>query len=164
MAAERGPADITASVGTIHHKAARLLDHLRRRGAGVSLHTKPWTASQLQEAAHRGSHRSAKEEVEFVCTEMLEFCAQGFWTVLPLASARRLPNLRLSPLLGGRPSTRPTPPPHCRLHVLRRQRRDSPTSTPGSHAIRQGPPTDPGQARPRRPGRRTDQSIWPRSI
>jgi hypothetical protein len=36
--------------------------------------------------------------VEFVCAEMLEFCEQGFWTVLPLHVALLLPNLRLSPL------------------------------------------------------------------
>jgi hypothetical protein len=50
------------------------------------------------QAAHRGSHRSAKEDVAFVCTEMLEFCNQGFWTVLPLSVALTLPHLRLSPL------------------------------------------------------------------
>ena len=35
----------------------------------------------------------------FVCTEMLEFCSQGFWTVLPLSVALRLSqHLRLPPL------------------------------------------------------------------
>ena len=95
---ERGRPDIAAAVADLPHKAARLLDHLRRRGASVSVHTEPWTVERLQQAAMRGSHQSAKEEVAFVCAEMLEFCSQGFWTVLPLSVALLLPNLRLSPL------------------------------------------------------------------
>ncbi|KAI2507850.1 hypothetical protein MHU86_6630 [Fragilaria crotonensis] len=98
VATERGQADITPTVGTLPHKAARLLEHLRKRGAGVPLHTGPWSEEQLQRAAARGSHQSAKGEVEFVCTEMVEFCDQGFWVVLPLEVALTLPNLRLSPL------------------------------------------------------------------
>lgn len=95
---ERGQADIAEDVHRLPHKAARLLDHLRRRGASVPLHTAPWTWEQLHQAALRGSHRSAKDEVEFVCQEMLEFCQQGFWIVLPLQVALTLPHLRLSPL------------------------------------------------------------------
>jgi hypothetical protein len=53
---------------------------------------------RIRRAAERGSHRSAKDEVEFVCLEMLEFCDQGFWTVLPLQAALQLAHLRLSPL------------------------------------------------------------------
>lgn len=33
-----------------------------------------------------------------MCTEMLDFCEQGFWTVLPLSVVLALPHLRLSPL------------------------------------------------------------------
>lgn len=95
---ERGVADIAADVRKLPHKAARLLEHLRRRGAGVPLHTKPWTPARIRAAAHRDSHRSAKNEVEFVCTKMLEFCQQGFWTVLPLSVALQQAHLRLSPL------------------------------------------------------------------
>lgn len=98
VAAERGTPDIVESVGTIPHKAARLLEYLRHRGARVPLHTEAWTRTQVLQAAERGSHKSAKDAVEFVCTEMLEFCAQGFWTVLPLSVALSLPGLRLSPL------------------------------------------------------------------
>lgn len=96
--AERGPADIAGTVRSLPHKAARLLEHLRRRGAGVPLHTPPWSAERIQMAAQRGSHRSAKNDVEFVCAEMLDFCAQGYWIVLPLEAALLLPGLRLSPL------------------------------------------------------------------
>jgi hypothetical protein len=98
VAGERGLADISETVALLPHKAGRLLEHLRRRGASVPLHTGPWPAERIQVAAHRGSHRSAQDEVEFVSLEMMDFCAQGFWTVLPLHAALQLPNLRLSPL------------------------------------------------------------------
>ena len=64
----------------------------------MPLHTRPWSRERLQLAVDRGSHRSAKDDVEFVCAEMLDFCDQGFWVVLPLATALTLPDLRLSPL------------------------------------------------------------------
>ena len=57
------------------------------------------TQERLRQAAERGSHHSAKAEVECVCEELLAFCNQGFWTVLPLSTAPLLlPHLRLSPL------------------------------------------------------------------
>jgi hypothetical protein len=43
-------------------------------------------------------HQSAKDEVAIVCTEMMEFCQQGFWMVLPLQTALQLAHLQLSPL------------------------------------------------------------------
>lgn len=98
VSGERGTADISATVAAIPHKASRLLTHLRQRGAGVPLRSEPWTPERIHLAARRGSHQSAKEEVEFVCSEMLEFCEQGFWTVLPLSVALTLRHLRLSPL------------------------------------------------------------------
>lgn len=82
----------------VHHKASRLLGHLRARGAGVPLRTLPWPRERIAQAAARGSHQSAKDDAEFVCEELAEFCAQGFWTVLPLSVAITLPHLRLSPL------------------------------------------------------------------
>ena len=95
---ERGLADIATGVYALPHKAARLLHHLQHRGVSVPLHTGPWTRDQLRQAASRGSHKSAKDDVEFVCNEMLELCRQGFWTVLPLHVALQLHHLRLSPL------------------------------------------------------------------
>lgn len=64
----------------------------------MPLDTGPWTPERLHEAARRGSHKSAKDAAEFVCEEMLKFCAQGFWTVPPLHIALTLHHLRLSPL------------------------------------------------------------------
>ena len=95
---ERGRPDIAPTVKHLPHKAARLLHHLRQRGASVPLCTSPWDRDRIHRATLRGSHQSAKADIDFVCQEMLEFCEQGFWTVLPLSIALRLPHLRLSPL------------------------------------------------------------------
>ena len=64
-----------------------------------------------------------QDKVELVYSEMLDFCAQGFWIVLPLATALvALPDLRLSPLAGRRPPVQPPLTAHCGLHLLRFQR------------------------------------------
>ena len=98
VAGERGEPHLSPDVRLLPHPARHLLHHLRVRGAGVPMMTAPWTRADLQQAAHRGSHQSAANHVEFVCTEMLDFARQGFWTVLPLAVALNIPHLRLSPL------------------------------------------------------------------
>lgn len=98
VAEARGRSHLSEGVGTLPHKAARLLDHLRRKGVGVVMQTPPWTKGQVAQAAARGSHKSATEHTEFVCAELLEFCQQGYWTVLPLSTVQDWPNLRLSPL------------------------------------------------------------------
>lgn len=96
---ERGRPDIASTAETVPHKASRLLKHLPRHGASVPLSTAPWDSERIHRAAARGSHKSANDEIDlFVCGEMLDFCAQGFWTVLPLRVALLLPHLRLSPL------------------------------------------------------------------
>ena len=70
----RGASHMTDTVGSLDHKASRLLQHLWRRGAAVPLLTRPWTAAQWDEAIDRGPHQSAHGEREFVCQEMMEFC------------------------------------------------------------------------------------------
>ena len=94
----RGESNITGSVGTLPHRAARLLQHLRRRGAGVPLRTAPWTRSQCDAAVQRGPHQSSQGEREFVAEEMLDFCRQGYWIVVPYEEAATLEGLRISPL------------------------------------------------------------------
>ena len=47
----QAPPDIQHNVGTIDHKAARLLNYLRRSGVPVQLSTPPWTPSRLAAAA-----------------------------------------------------------------------------------------------------------------
>jgi hypothetical protein len=95
---QRGISNLTKTVGSLPHKAARLLKMLRQKGAGVLTSTPPWTQAQIDRAAHRGAHRSAAEYTEFVAEELLEFCEQGYWIVLPLLTVRSWPGVRLSPL------------------------------------------------------------------
>jgi hypothetical protein len=110
---KRGDPHISPTVSAIPHKARRLLQHLRQRGAGVPVQTSPWTREQLAQATHRGSHTSAKDHVEFVCEEMLGFAHQGFWTVLPaLDGGTDPPTLTLVAPGSGTPA-RPQATPHC---------------------------------------------------
>ena len=94
----RGTSQLTESVKGIPHKAGRLLGHLQQHGAAVPMRTAPWTQEQVQMATRRGCHKSAREHTEFVCEELLDFCRQGYWTVLPLEAVLGWANLRLSPL------------------------------------------------------------------
>lgn len=94
----RGEPNMSEGVRRIKHKASRLLQHLRRKGASVWITTVPWSKQRCDEAVHRGSHKSAQTDREFVFREMAEFCAQGYWAVLPYAVVRQWPNLRVSPL------------------------------------------------------------------
>lgn len=94
----RGRSNIPSAVGQLPHKAARLLSHLGKRGASVPLATRPWTSDQLEEALRRGPNQSYQGERAFVAEEMLDFCNQGYWIVLPFDEVTNLPGLRLSPL------------------------------------------------------------------
>ena len=94
----RGGSNITSNVASIPHKAARVVDYLRRRGAPVPTTTGPWTRQRCDEALERGPHKSSHGEREFVAAEMLDFSRQGYWLVLPYHEVRDLPGLRISPL------------------------------------------------------------------
>ena len=94
----RSSSDISPHVQHLPHKAGRLLNHLRRRGAPVPLQTPPWSSQRVHQAVQRGPHKSARDHIAFVCSEIQDFCNQGFWAVLPLHDALALPNLRVSPL------------------------------------------------------------------
>ena len=94
----RGRSNITDGVHRIPHKAGRLLQHLRRKGASVWTATGPWTTARRDEAVSRGSHQSAHADREFVFEEMADFCAQGYWAVLPYDNVCHWANLRVSPL------------------------------------------------------------------
>ena len=98
VAQVRGKSNLSTNVGTVPHKAARLLDHLRKRGASVLTSPHPWTHQQCDAAMERGPHKSAYGEREFVCEEILDFCTQGYWAVLPYTVVRHWKNLRISPL------------------------------------------------------------------
>ena len=94
----RGESNISGSVHRLPHKAARLLDHLRKRRAGVVTTTPPRGAERCDEAVRRGLRKSAQLDRVFVFTEMLDFCRQGCWLVLPYTVVRHWSALRLSPL------------------------------------------------------------------
>ena len=94
----RWQSTIAPSVKEVPHKAGRVLDYLRQHGAPVRTSTLPWTTDQCDDAIHRGAHQSSHGEREFVASEMLEFCEQGYWLVAPYSAVRDLPGLRISPL------------------------------------------------------------------
>ncbi|KAI2509092.1 hypothetical protein MHU86_5340 [Fragilaria crotonensis] len=98
VALARGKSDITPTVGQLSHRAARLLTHLKKRGATVPVHTPAWPIERRDGAVTRGAHRSSAGERQFVCEEMLDFCAQGYWIVMPYRAVRQLRHLRVSPL------------------------------------------------------------------
>ena len=85
-------------MGSIPHKAGRLLDYLRRTGAPVHLKDPPWDHSRLERAARRGAHQSAVAHRDFLYDEMSDMVEKGQWLVLPYKAARHLPHLRLSPV------------------------------------------------------------------
>ena len=60
--------------------------------------TPPWTAERKEQAVLRGPHQSSHGEREFVCNEMIDFCQQGYWVVLPYDAVAEWPSLRISPL------------------------------------------------------------------
>ena len=99
MASCRGASNLPASVKGIPHRAARLLSHLAKRGASVPTATAPWTRERKDAAVIRGPHKSSDGERAFVAREMLDFCRQGYWVVLPYEVVVDWPNLRIS-LLG----------------------------------------------------------------
>jgi hypothetical protein len=111
----RGRSHITPAVRALPHRAARLLEHLRVRGAAVPVTSAPWDPQRLGAAVERGPHKSSHGERQFVCEDMLDFIRQGYWIVLPYDVVKQHPQLRLSALaIGrGRPPTGPSPTSHC---------------------------------------------------
>jgi len=93
----RGRSSLHPDVRQLPHKAARYLDNMRRRGAPVLLHTKPWTLAQKDAAIARGPHPSANEHEPFLRQEMLEMCQRHQWMVIPYSLVRHEPTLRISP-------------------------------------------------------------------
>lgn len=98
MATARGDSNMSKDVRHLPHKASRLLHHLRLHGAGVWTSTPPWAIQRRDAAVHRGAHQSAHQDREFVFDEMLDFCRQGYWLVLPYEAVRGWDGLRLSPI------------------------------------------------------------------
>jgi hypothetical protein len=98
MLRHRGRSNVNQEVRHLPHRASRLLHHLGRRGASVALSSAPWDQTHRDAAATRGPHKSSLGEREFVSQEMIDFCQQGYWIVLPYSVVSEWPGLRISPL------------------------------------------------------------------
>ena len=89
-------------VRKLRHRAARLLDHLHKRGANVTLSTPPWDDTRLESTIRRGPHKSANEYADFLQEELLDFVQKGFWMILPVRLLKKYKmlykNLRVSPM------------------------------------------------------------------
>ena len=93
----RGRSALNPDVGKIPHAAAAYLDFLRRLGApALSVHC-PWTPAEVQAAADRGPHPSAKAHREFLWEESVEMCQRQHTMGLPLSTAKKLRGVRVSP-------------------------------------------------------------------
>ena len=81
----RSTSDINPAVATLAHPAARLLNHLRLRGAPVVLQPPPPPLSPTQHAIlmSRGPHKSAFDHLAFLSQEFQGMITQGFGVVIP---------------------------------------------------------------------------------
>jgi hypothetical protein len=99
---QRQRSDFSSGVRQIPHKAARLLDHLRKRGANVSLKPPPLTDGARDEKMQREPHKSAVAHADFLREELLNSVRKGFWMVLPYKLLKKykklLRNMRISPM------------------------------------------------------------------
>ena len=85
-------------IQNLPHPAANYLGHLRTTGAPIHCLTPDWTLNRHNDAAHRGSHQSARQYLVFSESEMADMIRKGYSVVLPYAAIKNLPNLRLSPM------------------------------------------------------------------
>ena len=92
----RGVSDISSSVKSIDHGAARLSDHMQRCRVPILLSTPPLSTIEKDVAVY-GSHSSCDANAWFLRSKIEEFTRKGFWMVFPYRTTRDNPNLRLSP-------------------------------------------------------------------
>ena len=99
---QRKRSNFHPQVRKLCHRAARLLDHLHKRGANVTLSTPPWDDTRLESTIRRGPHKSANEYADFLQEELLDFVQKGFWMILPVRLLKKYKmlykNLRVSPM------------------------------------------------------------------
>ena len=79
------------------HKAAPLLQQIKKHGAPVILSSKPWSNHKLDKAIRRGPHRSCEEYIDFLEEEFIDMIRKEQWVILPYHVANKLPGLQLSP-------------------------------------------------------------------
>jgi hypothetical protein len=90
--------DLHPNVLHLPHRAAHLLNRLRSSGATVATSSAPWSLQRKLSALERGSHQSAKQHVDFLCSEFVDVIKKGQWILLPATQVLNNRNLRLSPL------------------------------------------------------------------
>jgi hypothetical protein len=85
-------------IGSLPHPTAEYLHELASTGVPASFADDPWTVTQLDSVLHKGPHKSAATDfAKFIVEDMFDYVQMGYWVVLPYASVRHLPNLRLAP-------------------------------------------------------------------
>jgi hypothetical protein len=94
----RPSSDLHPDVRHVKHKAASLIDRLRRRGAPATLMSAPWSSQRKGAAIARGPHKSAHDHAAFLREEFSEFIRKQQWTLLPAWQVEHFANLRLSPI------------------------------------------------------------------
>ena len=94
---KRGRSAMNPGVGELPHEAAATLDFLRRHGAPVHTSDPPKTPAELQAAADRGPHPSARVHQEFLWEEVLDMCKRRHTMVLPMSVVKKIKGARVSP-------------------------------------------------------------------
>jgi hypothetical protein len=90
--------DFHPDVKHLPHRAAHILDTLRRSGATVAMKTEPRSRQRKDETLQRGSHQSALLHTDFLCDEFVDMIHKGQWVLLPARLVLDEKNLWLSPL------------------------------------------------------------------
>ena len=83
-------------IQNLPHPAAKYLGHLQTIGVPIHCLMPDWTLNRRNDAAHQGSHQSARQYLAFSESEMADMIQKGYWVVLPYTVLKNLPNLRLS--------------------------------------------------------------------
>jgi hypothetical protein len=74
VAMRRQQSDFYPDVQKLRHKAARFLDHLRKRGANVALSTPPWDEERLDEMMDRPPPTNQPKSMQ-------SFSEKSYWTL-----------------------------------------------------------------------------------
>jgi hypothetical protein len=90
--------DIHPNVKNLKHKAAPLMERIRRNGAPVILSSALWSEETKRERFAQGPHNSAHEFVELLGDKFLDFLKKGYWMLLPYEDVKDMVHVRYSPL------------------------------------------------------------------
>jgi hypothetical protein len=61
----------------------------------VATSSAPWSLQQKLSALERGYHQSAKQHVDFLCSEFIDMIKKGQWILLPATQVLNNRNLQL---------------------------------------------------------------------